>query len=144
MLKKTPLKANKEYKWKSKPLTAKSSPLKKSGRIGVRKKSESEIRANKEAIQQMWELFEKHWSIKEHICENCKDPIWGDNLTLYHDHLLEKGIEKYEHLKYEIENLFLCCWRCHTNKGNGWPGELHKAAIEAAKVKFNVTWQMKD
>ena len=116
------------------------SPLKRGNSKLKRKiKTPEQIKLANNEKTLMWKLFDLHWQIKAHICQACGDPIWGDNLSIYHDHLLEKGNEKYEHLKYEIENLFLVCWECHTKKGNGFPMPLHKKAIEEVKIKFNVT-----
>ncbi len=121
----------------NKPLKS-NSTLKRGGKL--KKKGKSQQVKDVERAQQdaMWEMFELHWSSKPHICENCNTPLWGENKSLYHDHLLEKGTEKYKHLKYEIGNLFLCCWECHTNKGNGYPGKKHQQAIQNAKIKYNL------
>ncbi len=107
-----------------------------------------QIQENKEEIEKMWALFNEHWDAKMKIdillgivyrsCESCNTALFGENKSLYHDHLLEKGNPLYEHLKYEIENLYLCCGDCHTKKGNGFPTENHKKAIDAAKKRYNI------
>lgn len=117
--------------------------LRKGGRLKVRNKSPEEVEQNKADTEKMWNLFEQHWLVKtkqggKHYCESCQEPIYGENKSLYHDHLLEKGNPRYEHLKYELGNLFLCCWSCHDNKGRGYGSDKHKQAIEQAKVRFNV------
>jgi len=86
----------------------------------------------------MFGLYTEHWDSKPHVCESCGASIRGECKTLYHDHLLEKSVEKYKHLMYEIENLYLVCGDCHTKKGAGYPTERHKQAIENAHKKFNV------
>lgn len=91
---------------------------------------------NGQETNQMWELFELHWNTHpDKKCEACGKQLFGENLTVYHDHLLEKGVDRFEYLAYDIDNLFLCCWECHTAKGNGFPLPKHKAAIEAALKK---------
>lgn len=47
------------------------------------------------------------------------------------DHLLEKST--YPDIMYERWNIFICCFQCHGNKSNGFPGDKHKEAIERAK-----------
>jgi len=39
-------------------------------------------------------------------------------------------------LKYEKKNMFFCCGDCHTKKGNGFPVEKHREAIEKAKKEL--------
>ena len=56
------------------------------------------------------------WSERPHECYNCGKNLGVRPLTLYFDHILEKGNPKYEHLRYEKENICLLCWDCHTNK----------------------------
>lgn len=112
--------------------------LKKGEKLKSKPKSQQIKDVERAQQEAMWEMFELHWNSKSHICENCGTTIWGENKSLYHDHLLEKGNPRYEHLKYEVGNLFLCCWECHTNKGNGYPGEKHKQAIERVKIKYGL------
>lgn len=125
---------------KRKPGSLKFTPLKRQGSMIKRKTSDRKHlvdRKDKEG-DKMWQLFEEHWKSKPHICESCGTKLSGPNKTIYHDHLLEKGLERYEHLKYELQNLYLVCFECHTKKGNGYPTEKHKEAIEVAKERFDV------
>lgn len=117
---------------------SKSSKLTRSGKLKAKLLTAEQKEQRSEDIRKMWGLFEEHWNSKAHKCESCDAPIWGENKSLYHDHLLDKGIKKYEHLKYEISNLFLCCWQCHANKGAGNPSKPHREAIENAKKKFGI------
>ena len=107
-----------------------------------------EIEQNKVERDKMWELFNKHWELKRQRnlttglnywqCENCLIGIWGENKSLYHHHILEKGNAKYEHLKYEIDNLMLLCEQCHSKTTNGHPSEKIKQKTEETKRKYNI------
>ena len=104
-MKRTPLKRN--------PLKRK--PIKRKP-ISPQKKQES-----KEDIEKMYLLFEKHWNSKVHKCENCGCNIYGENLSIYHHHILPKS--KYEEFALNIKNLILLCLKCHTE-------------VESSKYKF--------
>jgi 5-methylcytosine-specific restriction endonuclease McrA len=56
------------------------------------------------------------WMKRPHECYNCGKNLGIKPLTLYFDHILEKGNPKYEHLRHVEENICLLCWDCHTNK----------------------------
>jgi len=106
--------------------------------VRIKRKIKTEQQKEKSRVEKekMWEFYNYLWkSIKgERKCWNCEKRIWGENLSLYHDHLLPK--ELYPQFKYEEENMFFCCGDCHQNKTNGHPGEKHRKAIELAKQKF--------
>ena len=120
---------------RGKPLERKST-LSGGGPIRKKQKTPEEKQQQSEDIEKMWALMEEHWNSKPHVCESCGDPIWGENKTLYHDHLLEKSV--YEEYKYDIDNLFMCCWECHTKKGNGYPTEKHKVAIQTVRKRYGI------
>lgn len=61
-------------------------------------------------------FYFKIWMKRAHVCYNCGCDLGNKPLTLYFDHILEKGTEKYAHLRYEEDNICLLCWDCHTNK----------------------------
>ncbi len=106
--------------------------------IKRRVKTPEEIETNRQEQLKLWAFFTLLWRKLPAVktCWNCGKRIFGENLTIYWDHLLPKA--DYPELKYEEENMFFCCADCHTNKGNGFPGEKHKAAIEKAKQTFNI------
>jgi 5-methylcytosine-specific restriction endonuclease McrA len=131
--------AMKKVPLKRKPGTLKFTPLKKGGMIKRKISDRKHLIDRKEEGEKLWQLFEEHWRIKPHICQSCNCKLFGENKSIYHDHLLEHGRERYEHLKFEMDNLFLVCFDCHTKKGNGYPEELHQKAIENAKKMFDVT-----
>lgn len=86
--------------------------------------------------EKMYALFDLHWDTHpDKKCESCGKQLWGENLTIYHDHLLEKSV--YPEFMYEIDNLFLVCLDCHTKKPSK-PTEKHLEAIEQAKKRFNI------
>jgi len=112
-------------------------PLKRKA-ITHKPKSEEQVREEREQRDKMWELFEQHWNSKPHICEQCTVKIYGENKSLYHHHLLEKGIEKYKDLKYEIDNLMLLCSDCHTSVTNGFGGDKVIKRTQEAKEKYEI------
>lgn len=110
-------------------------PIKKS--YLSKKPSEKQIQKNiekKEYNLLQWELFEKHWNLKPHYCESCNKYLGSENNLCFHDHLIEKSNRK--DIALEIENLYLCCFDCHSLKTNGFPTENHKKAIKIAKKKY--------
>lgn len=79
----------------------------------------------------MFALYDEHWdNHPDKKCEACGKQLYGENNTMYHDHLLEKS--DYPELMYEIDNLFLACPDCHARKNH--PN--HLKAIEDAKIRF--------
>ena len=86
----------------------------------------------------MWEFFQQLWEKlpKKKTCWSCGCVIYGENSSLYWDHLLEKGLERYKHLAFEEKNMFFCCGECHQKKTNGFPTEKHQEAIDNAKQKL--------
>jgi 5-methylcytosine-specific restriction endonuclease McrA len=130
--------AMKKVPLKRKPGTLKFTPLKKGGMIKRKISDRKHLIDRKEEGEKLWQLFEEHWRIKPHICQSCNCKLFGENKSIYHDHLLEHGRERYEHLKFEMDNLFLVCFDCHTKKGNGYPTEKHQEAINNIKRIFNL------
>jgi hypothetical protein len=87
-------------------------------------------------IDKMREFFNSLWEKLPKVkkCRACGKRIFGENLTIYWDHLLEKEI--FPQFKYEPKNMFFCCPDCHTEKSNGFPKPLHLQAIEKAKKEL--------
>ena len=112
-----------------------SKPLKKGGKIA--KYSEKGLikkEAKKVYLEAQFKLFEQHWNSKPHYCESCGKWLGNENLSIFHDHLIEKS--KRIDIALEINNLYLCCADCHSLKTNGFPTEKHKIAIEKAKELY--------
>lgn len=83
---------------------------KKSDKQRIKDKEDAELRKRDR------ELWEEIWSEREHICYSCNCYLGEEPLTLFFDHILEKGTERYAHLRYVKDNICLLCWDCHTNK----------------------------
>jgi hypothetical protein len=112
--------------------TLKRSPLKR------KRKTEAVRKQEQTDIARMFGLYTEHWDSKEKVCASCGDPIYGECKSLYHHHLLEKGLSRYEHLKYEIENLMMLCEPCHTDVNSGYPSQRVIEETNKAHKKFNV------
>ena len=56
------------------------------------------------------------WEQRPHICYNCECYLGEEPLSLFFDHILEKGLARYAHLRHVEDNICLLCWQCHTNK----------------------------
>ncbi len=117
--------------------------LRRGGPIRKKVPSPAQVAQNKEDTERMWQLFNEHWEKKKnlrgfHRCENCGCAIYGENRSLYHHHLLPKGLSRYVHLKYEIDNLMLLCTGCHISHENGTKHPAIQERTEQAKVRFNV------
>lgn len=74
------------------------------------------------------------WEQREHKCYNCKAPLFGEPLTIYFDHILEKS--KYPQFRHTEENICLLCWNCHQNKTNGVAGRKLVGLVEETKRKL--------
>ena len=93
----------------------------------VEKRKNTEILHNWFNI--LWEKLPKN-----KLCSICNTPIFGSNLSIYWDHLLEKN--KYPELALNEDNILFVCGTCHTLKTNGNPLPKHKELIEEAKRKL--------
>lgn len=119
-------------------------PLKRTGNSLKRKPMRAKpvdpkyLQDRKAESEKMWEVYNAHWELKPHICEECTVKLYGENKNLYHHHLLEKGIEKYKHLKYELDNLMLLCADCHSLVTGGFPGIRVIERTKEAKKLFNI------
>lgn len=84
------------------------------------KKSTTKSRVKKDLKKALWPtdaaFYFEIWMERPHICENCSCDLGNKPLSLYFDHILEKGNPKYAHLRHEKGNISLLCWDCHTNK----------------------------
>jgi len=88
----------------------------------------------KEYTSKQFSMFYDIWAKRRHYCESCGLWLGNEPLSIFFDHLLEKS--KYEQFALMEENIFLCCYNCHSKKTNGFPTEKHKKAIEQVKIKF--------
>ena len=90
--------------------------------------------AKREYTQKQFNLFYDIWTKRRHYCQSCNLWLGDEPLSIFFDHLLEKS--KFPEFALSEENIFLCCYNCHSKKTNGFPTEKHKKAIEQAKIKF--------
>lgn len=101
-----------------------------------------QVQENKENTEKMWELFEQVWKEVERgyrrHCESCGAQIWGEIRSLYFHHLLPKGVERYEHLKLEKENIMFLCSTCHTKTESGYAPWNVQQRTEEAHKRFGV------
>lgn len=97
------------------------------------KAKEAKLEEERKERAEMKAFFEYLWNnIKgKKVCSVCGSPIYGENLSIYHDHLLEKHL--YPEYKFEEWNMALVCLDCHIAKGNGWPKEKHLEMMEEAR-----------
>jgi len=136
-MKRTPLQKGTSKLSRGKPLSKGTVGLTRGSKLKSRPKSPEEKQQQSEDIAAMWLLFEEHWEKKPHRCEQCGEGIWGENKTLYHHHLLQKGLPRYEHLKYEYSNLMMLCWQCHSNVDSN-PGDKVIERTQQAHKQFGV------
>jgi len=76
------------------------------------------------------------WSERPHRSVISGDYLGEEPLTLFFEHLLEKGDERYKHLKYDKRNIILVTGEEHQKKTNGHPLPKHKELIEQAKKEL--------
>lgn len=88
----------------------------------------------REYTSKQFSIFYDIWAKRRHYCESCGLWLGNEPLSIFFDHLLEKS--KYEQFALMEENIFLCCYNCHSKKTNGFPTEKHKKAIENIKKKL--------
>lgn len=84
-----------------------------------------------------WAMYQDIWNEREHKCVVCSDRIYGELKNLYMDHILDKGIEKYAHLRYEKQNIAVVCSTCHCSK-DGLRSERYQEIINDTKKLFNI------
>lgn len=90
---------------------------------------------NKEQHSKDWEFYNSLWdNHPTKKCDSCSVQLWGENLSLYHDHLIEKSVRP--DLRYEPKNMALVCTNCHSSKSMGNPTKEHLELINRAKELF--------
>jgi hypothetical protein len=92
---------------------------------------------NSENITLMCDFLIGIWNKrKEHRCYNCNTYLGTEAKTYMFDHILEKGNNKYKHLKYEEENICYLCLDCHDRKTRGFLSEKLLKLRELTIQKF--------
>lgn len=105
----------------------------------INKVSKKQIIKNiekKTLYQKQLELFELHWNSKLHKCESCNALLGSENKTIFHDHLIGKN--PHPELRFELKNLLLVCFECHTKKENSFPTLKHQEFINKAYDYFKI------
>ena len=83
-------------------------------------------------------FYQEIWNNRPHRCAVCDTYLPEPINRCYFEHLLEKALERYKHLRYEPDNLILICIDDHAKKTNGFPLPKHQELIEQAKKRFNI------
>src|ERR1044072_1947345 len=113
----------------------KRSPLKK-----ISPKRKEKLKQEREESEKMWR-FLGDWFLMlppgDRKCQSCGKDLPMPPRFHYFDHLIEKS--KRPDLSTEKENIFLCCFTCHSLKTNGHPTEKHEEAIRKAKEIFGIS-----
>ncbi len=117
---------------KRNPIKRKSSSLKVTEVIKRKKKTQVEIDAQKEQYEKDWQFFLSIWSVRPHKCQVTGEWLGNDPKSIFFDHLLPKGLKKYEHLRYEPRNIALVTSDIHMQKDSK-PHPRHLELIEQAK-----------
>lgn len=92
--------------------------------------------SKKQQYEKLWSLYNELWEAlpKKKHCSSCGKQIYGENKSIYWDHLLDKS--KFPELMYEAWNLYFVCGDCHSQKSMGHPTRKHQAAIDQAKENY--------
>ena len=102
-----------------------------------RKKPDAKALADKQ-LQREKDIafYEEIWKERKHVCVSCGIELQGEPSTANFDHILEKS--KYQHLRYEKENICILCINCHSLKTNGFATDKYKQIIQQTKKKYEV------
>lgn len=74
------------------------------------------------------------WHTREMKCSCCGRKAYGDPVSTWFDHLLEKS--KYPEIKYLEDNIYVVCPDHHSLKTNGFPLDPHREAIKEFETKY--------
>ena len=100
------------------------------------KKKNIEKKENTEILHRWFDILWKKLPGNK-LCTICNTPIYGENLSIYWDHLILKS--KYPEFALEEDNIVFLCGDCHTNRTNGFPHPKHQKLIEEAEEKFGIS-----
>lgn len=106
----------------------------------LKKRSEkavAKIMENKKEQDMLNRFFAAIWESmrSEHRnCQSCGKWLGPEMRSYFFDHLVEKS--RYPKYKFDKENIFMCCFECHSKKTAGFPTEKHQQAITHFKNKI--------
>ncbi len=81
-------------------------------------------------------FYHYYWAkYTNHQCAECGRPLYEMSIV-YMDHILEKGMRRYRHLRYEDENMQYLCSSCYGNKTNGKISPYIQKVIDQTIVFF--------
>jgi len=103
-------------------------------RISTKKQAENKVQ--RQDRYDMLALFMRIWKDRGHYCASCGTYLGKEARTYMFDHLLEKS--KYPALMMDEDNIFLCCWECHSKKTNGHPTKPHQDAVLTYKQNIGL------
>lgn len=104
----------------------------KSKTIGLKP---TKVKYDKELVKQDREFYMEIWKERFHVCYSCGAAIYKPRTYNFH-HLLEKGVERYAHLRHEKKNIMILCGDCHASTTNGFPSLQVQRATQEAKEYF--------
>lgn len=93
-------------------------------------------------IKQDRELYMEIWNERLHVCYSCGTSIIEPKTYNFH-HLLEKGKERYKHLRHEKDNIMILCANCHCSTTNGFPPSEVLKQTQIAFKHFRHTFEVK-
>lgn len=102
----------------------------------ISKSKIAKIEHEKEQSDKQKQLFYNIWESNPHRCQSCNKFLGNEIKTYFFDHLLEKS--KYKDLRYNEDNIFICCMDCHELKTMGNPTVKHQEAINKIKEKYGL------
>ena len=86
-------------------------------RAAIKKKN---LKYDSFLVEKDRKFYMKVWNERSHECYSCHTPIYEPRTYNFH-HLLEKGKDKYKHLRHEKDNIMILCGNCHCSTTNGFP-----------------------
>lgn len=112
---------------------------KKSSISQISEKQKEKNIVKKENTEILHNWFNTLWKKlpQNKYCTICNKTIYGDNLSIYWDHLVLKS--KYPEFALEEDNIVFLCGACHAKRTNGFPHPKHQKLIDEAEKRFGIS-----